>query len=101
MDSFDRPIRLDNNLTKKQLTDAGFVDIKEEIIRLPLNGQPAESPSRDLGQQFNLSIQQACKPLSFAPLNRGHGRTADEIRDLSEKVRIEFHGNTMHAYCTL
>lgn len=101
MDSFGRPIRLDSNLTKKQLADAGFIDIKEEVIRLPLYGQPAEAPGRDLGRWFNLGIQQACQPLSLAPLNRGRGRTLDEIRDLSEKVRVELYDNTVHAYCTL
>ena len=56
MDSFGRPIRLDSNLTKQRLADAGFVDIKEEVIRLPLNSRPAEAPGRDLGRWFNLGI---------------------------------------------
>lgn len=101
MDSFGRPIRLDSNLTKQQLADAGFVDIKEEVIRLPLNARPAETPGRDLGRWFNLGIQKACQPLSLAPLSRSHGRTLDEICDLSEKVRVEMYNNTANAYCTL
>ncbi|KAL2129651.1 hypothetical protein VTI74DRAFT_7485 [Chaetomium olivicolor] len=101
MDSFGRPIRLDSNLAKKQLADAGFVDIKEEVIRLPLSGRPAEAPCRDLGRWFNLGIRLACEPLSLAPLSRGHGRTLDEIRGLSEKVREEMYSITAHAYCAL
>lgn len=91
MDNFGRPMRLDNNFTKQQLADAGFLDIKEEVIRLPLR----------LRRWFNLGMQQVCQPLCLAPLGRGHGRTRDQLRDLSEKVRIELYGNAVHAYCTL
>ena len=101
MDNFGRPIRLDSNLTKQQLAHAGFVDIEEEVIRLPLNDQPAEAPGGDLGRWFMVGIQQACQPLSLAPLFRGHGWTPDEIRDLSAKVRSEMYNNTAHTYCTL
>lgn len=58
--------RSSHNHTKLQLADAGFVDIKEEVIRLPLNGRPAGPPGRDLGRWFDLGIQQACQPLSLA-----------------------------------
>ena len=85
MDSFGRPIRLDSNLTEQRLAEAGFVDIKEEVIRLPLNSRPAEAHARDLGRWFKLGIRQACQPLSLAPLVRGHSWTPAEIHDLSQK----------------
>jgi hypothetical protein len=37
MDSFGRPIRVNRNLTKQRLADAGFVDMNEKVLRLPLN----------------------------------------------------------------
>lgn len=102
MDDLGRPIRLDSYLTKRRLADAGFVDIEEEVIKLPLNGRLAEAPGRDLDRWFNLGIQQACQPLSLAPLSRRrHSSTPDEIHDLSKKVRAELYGNAVHAYCTL
>ncbi|EAQ85660.1 predicted protein [Chaetomium globosum CBS 148.51] len=64
------------------LADAGFVDIKEEAIRLPLSGWPAEAPGQDLGWWFNLGVQRACQPLSSAPLIRGHSWALDEIPGL-------------------
>lgn len=79
IDIFGRQIRLDSDLTKQRLADAGFVDIKEEVIRLPLSGWPAKALGRDLGRWFNLGVQRACQPLSLAPLIRGHGWTPDEI----------------------
>ena len=102
MDDLGRPIRLDSYLTKRRLVDAGFVDIEEEVIRLPLNGRLAETPCRDLGRWFNLGIQQACQPLSLAPLSRRrYSWTPDEIHGLSENVRAELSSNTVDAHCTL
>ncbi|KAK4149118.1 S-adenosyl-L-methionine-dependent methyltransferase [Chaetomidium leptoderma] len=101
MDSFSRPLRLDSNLTKQRLGDAGFVEIKEEVIQMPLNGWPAEAHGRDLGRWFNLGMRQTYQPLSLAPLCRGHGRTPAEVHDLTEKVRAELYSNSVRAYCTL
>lgn len=101
MDSFGRPMRMDSNLTKQRLAGAGFVDIREEIIKLPLNGWPADPAARDLGRWFNLGMRQSLYPLALAPLSRGRGRTPAEIWDLSEKVRHEIYSITLHAYCTL
>ncbi|KAK3300226.1 S-adenosyl-L-methionine-dependent methyltransferase [Chaetomium fimeti] len=101
MDSFSRPIRLDSNLTKQQLADVGFDEIKEEVIQLPLNGWPTEVHDRELGRWFNLGVRQAFQPLSLAPLCRGHGRTPAEVEELAEKARGEVYSNTVRAYCTL
>ncbi len=38
MDTFGRPVDLNGILTKQLLADAGLVGIREEVIRLPLNG---------------------------------------------------------------
>ncbi|KAK4153168.1 Trans-aconitate 2-methyltransferase [Chaetomidium leptoderma] len=96
IDTLDRSIHLDSNLTRQRLADASFVDIKEEVIRLPLTGK-----GKDVGRWFNLSIRQACQPLSLAPLVRGDSWTPDKIHDLSEKVRVEIYNNTTHAYYIL
>lgn len=101
MDSFGRPLRLNSNLTKQQLADAGFVDIQEEVFKLPLNGWPTDAYLRDLGRWFNLGIRQSCQPLSLAPLCRGHGRTPAEVNKLCENVRDEVFSTMTHAYCTL
>ncbi|KAK3310224.1 S-adenosyl-L-methionine-dependent methyltransferase [Chaetomium strumarium] len=101
MDSTGRPLRMDSNLTKQRLADAGFVDIGEEVIQMPLNGWPADPHTREVGRWFNLGMRQACQPLSLAPLCRVHGRTPAEILGLAEKVRTEVFSNNLHAYCTM
>ncbi|KAK4105717.1 S-adenosyl-L-methionine-dependent methyltransferase [Parathielavia hyrcaniae] len=101
MDSFGRPMRMDSNLTKLRLADAGFVDIKEEVIQLPLNGWPSDPHTKNIGRWFNLGINQTYQPLSLAPLCRGHGRTADEVHTLARQIKREVYHNSLHAYCTL
>lgn len=101
MDSFGRPLRLNSSLTKQQLADAGFVDIQEEVLKLPINGWPADAHLRDLGRWFNLGMRQTYQPLSLAPLCRGRGRTPAEVHELSENVIAEVYHTTVHVYCTL
>lgn len=101
MDSFGRPIRLDSDVTKQRLVDAGFVDVKEEVVQMPLNGWPSDTHGRGLGRWFNLGMRQTYQPLSLAPLCRGHGRTPAEVQDLVTKVMRELYSNSVRAYCTL
>ncbi|KAK4147769.1 S-adenosyl-L-methionine-dependent methyltransferase [Dichotomopilus funicola] len=101
MDSFGHPMHVDSNLTKQRLADVGFEDIKEEVIRMPVNGWPDDPHGRTLGRWFNLGMRQALYPLSLAPLCRGGGRTPSEVRELAEKARDEVYSNSVHGYCTL
>ncbi len=101
MDTFGRSIRLESDATKRRLADAGFVDIKEEVIRLPVNGWPSEPHGRETGRWFNLGMRLACQPLSLAPCARGRGKTPREVKDLAENVREEIFSTSVHAYCSL
>jgi len=101
MDSFGRPMRMDAELTKRRLEDAGFVDIKEEVVQLPLNGWSRDPHLKDIGRWFNLGMRQTYQPLTLAPLGRGHGRTPAEVYELSEKVRAEVFSNSVHVFCSL
>ncbi|KAL2259660.1 hypothetical protein VTK26DRAFT_6568 [Humicola hyalothermophila] len=101
MDGIGRPLRFDNNLTKQRLAEAGFVDIKEEVIKLPISGWPAETHLRDVGRWFNLGMRQSYQPLSLAALCRYRNRTPREVFDLTEEVRLEVARTRVHAYCNL
>lgn len=101
MDRAGRPIRLNSNLTRQRLASAGFTDIKEEVIPLPLNRWPSDAHEKDVGRWFNLGMRQAYEPLSLAPLCRFHGRTPAEVYALTEKVKADVVPSTTHAYCTL
>ncbi len=101
MDQIERPLRLDGNLTRQQLTAAGFVDVKEEVIQLPLNGWPDEPRGRDIGRWFNLGIRLSLQPLMLGPLHRTLGRSPEDVYKRAEDARNEIFSNNVHAYCTL
>jgi hypothetical protein len=101
MDRLGRPLRLNSELTKQRLADAGFVDVKEEIIRLPVNGWPRDAHGREVGRWFNIAIRLSLESLMLAPLNLTCGRTPEEVHELAEAVQKEIFSNSVHAYCTL
>ncbi|KAK4451776.1 Trans-aconitate 2-methyltransferase [Podospora aff. communis PSN243] len=101
MDGFDRPLRMDSNLTKQRMQDAGLVDISEEVIKFALNGWPNDTYAKDMGRWFNLGFVSGVSALSLAPLYRGHNRSPAEIENLLEKVVAEASSLKVHAYLTL
>ncbi|KAK5663524.1 hypothetical protein OQA88_3954 [Cercophora sp. LCS_1] len=101
MDGFDRPMRIDGNVTKKQMTDAGLVDVKEEVFDFAINGWPEDSRGKEIGRWFNLGFTQGLQALSLAPLSRGHGKTPAEITSLLDKVLLEARSLKIHTYFTM
>ncbi|KAK0731414.1 S-adenosyl-L-methionine-dependent methyltransferase [Lasiosphaeris hirsuta] len=101
MDGFDRSIRVDSNLTKQRMMDAGFVDLNEETIKFALNGWPNDARGREIGRWFNLGFTQGMQALTMAPLSRGHGKTHTEIMALIEKALVEVRSLKVHAYFTV
>ncbi|KAK0667718.1 S-adenosyl-L-methionine-dependent methyltransferase [Cercophora samala] len=101
MDNYGRPMRLDSNVIKQRLSEVGFVDIKEEIIRIPFNPWPAEIHSRDIGRWFNLVMNQGFQPLCLAPFARGLKKTFSDIIDQVEKVKDEVNKKENRVFCTM
>ncbi|KAL2154962.1 hypothetical protein VTH82DRAFT_3638 [Thermothelomyces myriococcoides] len=101
MDYFKRPMRFDSNTVKQQLANAGFDDIKEEVIQLPVNSWPSDIQGKTVGRWFNVGIRQALQPLSLAPLYRSGRSTLEDVQILAGKTRAEVYSNSVHAYCTL
>ena len=49
MDQMKRPLRVDPHRTQKMLADAGLVDVKQEVIHLPVNGGSLDPYEIDVG----------------------------------------------------
>ncbi|KAK3943705.1 hypothetical protein QBC46DRAFT_361711 [Diplogelasinospora grovesii] len=101
MDQFDRPMRVDSGLTRRRLAEAGFTDIREEIIRVAYSGWPSDPHDRETGRWFNIGITQGIQAITLAPLFRGGGKTQQEIQTLIDSVVAEVRGRKVHAYCTV
>lgn len=101
MDGFDRAMRIDSGLIQKQMSDAGLVDVKEEVVEFAINGWPEDPHRKEVGRWFNLGFTQGLQALSLAPLSRGHGKTPAEIDSLLQKVIAEARTLKIHTYFTM
>ncbi|KAK0747805.1 S-adenosyl-L-methionine-dependent methyltransferase [Apiosordaria backusii] len=101
MDNFGRSMRLDSDVTKQRLAEVGFVDIKEEVIQLPLNSWGANTHARNIGRWFNLVMNKAYQPLCLAPFYRGLNKSFSEINAFVEKVKTEVNKTENTVFCTL
>ena len=101
MEGFDRSMRVDSDLTKRRLAEAGFVDIAEQTIKFALNGWPTDPREKEMGRWFNLGITKGLQAYSLAPLHWGHSKSLPEINQLLDRVREEIRSVNIHAYFTM
>ncbi|POS71550.1 methyltransferase LaeA [Diaporthe helianthi] len=101
MDQMKRPLRIDSNRSQQMLADAGFVDIKQEVIHLPVNGGSLVPFEKDVGRWFNLSLHKSFMGLSMAPLYRVKNWRPEDISRLETDVLEEIADRNNRAYCKL
>jgi hypothetical protein len=101
MDDHGRSMRVDSQETINQLTNAGFVDIKTEVIRVPFNGWPTDKHERDVGKWFNLGFTNGLMGLTLAPLTRMKDRSRDQVAELVNRVKHEAYSRNVHSYCLM
>ena len=99
MDIHGRSMRVDSQRTMAQLREAGFVDIREEVIQVPISGWPSDPVERERGRWLALGLTKSLSALALAPLTRIKGRSKAEIDDLVERVRNEVAMRRIQAHC--
>jgi hypothetical protein len=99
MDIHGRSMRVDSQRTMAHLREAGFVDIKEEIIQVPISGWPSDPVERERGRWLALGLTKSLSALSLAPLTRIKSRSKVEIDDLVDRVRTEVAMRRIQAHC--
>jgi hypothetical protein len=94
----NRPIAYQHN-TKEMLQTAGFIDIREEVVRAPLNTWPTDKHQKLLGRWFNIGLIDGLEALSLAPFTRVNNWKAEEhVRPLLQDVSKEIASTRIHAY---
>lgn len=89
MERAGRPMRVDPHHTRQMLSNVGFTEIKEELIRVPVNGGSTNPFEIDIGRWFNLCLHKGFMALSLAPLCRHKHWTPDQISALQSEVLQE------------
>ncbi|KAJ9318295.1 hypothetical protein DTO271D3_1552 [Paecilomyces variotii] len=75
---------------KQHMIDAGFVDVQDVIIKLPLAPWHEDPKMREIGRIRGQAMNQGVEGYSLALYTRHLGWSPDEVRILLAKVRSEF-----------
>ena len=79
----------------------GFVDITEQIIRVPMNPWPADPHQKEIGRWYNLGLIQGMEAMSLAPLTRMCGWTKEQVDTLVAEAKREICSKKFHVYCNM
>lgn len=99
MDDHGRSMRVDSQRTLAQLREAGFVDIKEEVIKVAINGWPTDPDEKERGRWLALGLTTGLTALTLAPLARMRDKSRAEVNAMVESVRSEVANRRIHAFC--
>ncbi|KAJ4397269.1 hypothetical protein N0V93_001493 [Gnomoniopsis smithogilvyi] len=100
-DRTGRSLRIDRNYTIQALAHAGFVDIREEVLHIRVNGGSREPWEIDVGRWFNLCLHKGFMGLSLAPLVNVKQWTPQQVEVLQNEVLREISDRNNTSYCRL
>jgi hypothetical protein len=90
-----------NHNTRQMLQRQGFVDISEQVIKIPLNPWPTDPHERDIGRWFNLGLTQGLEAITLAPLTRVLRWKKTDVDRLLSETKREICSKKYHAYCNV
>ncbi|KAJ5106639.1 hypothetical protein N7456_003314 [Penicillium angulare] len=83
---------------KERFEQAGFINVKEEVIKLPQSPWPKDSKLKELGRYHQLNMLEAMPTYSFALFTRMLGWKRVQIEALLAGVRHELKDLSNHLY---
>ena len=83
---------------KQRLIDAGFQEVEERIFKWPLNVWPKDKRMKDIGLWSRENVLDALEGLAIGPLTRHMGWTAEEVKILCAKARVDIQNLAVHSY---
>ncbi|PUU78552.1 S-adenosyl-L-methionine-dependent methyltransferase [Tuber borchii] len=92
-----KPLRYEAR-TGQLLREAGFVDVQEVVLKLPLSPWPSDSYLKDCGRWYNLGLSEALEGYTLAPMTRVGGWSVDDVKNLLGPVQKDINNRRIHAY---
>jgi hypothetical protein len=84
--------------TGQMLRDAGFVDIQEVVLQLPINPWPADQHLKDVGRWYNLGMIEGLEAFSLGPLCRVLKWSVEDVKRFLQDVQKDINNRSIHAY---
>lgn len=92
-----RPLRIANKL-KRWYEQAGFVDVHEEVFKLPINSWPKDPQWKMLGRFNETNLLDGLQAFSLQPFQKGLNWSKDEIEVYLVHIRKALSDRNVHAY---
>jgi len=92
-----RPVRIANKL-KRWYEQAGFVDVHEEVFKMPINPWPKDPQYKMIGRFWGQMLLEGLQAFSLALFTRALGWTKDEVEVFLVKVRKSLVDKNVHSY---
>lgn len=80
------------------MKDAGFTDVQEKRLKLPLGGWPQDQKWKDVGNYNLVATEQGLEGFALFVLTTVHGWALEETQTYIAAVRKELKSKTNHAY---
>jgi hypothetical protein len=90
------------SLEKNQarLQEAGFINIKEMVWKVPVGIWPKDRLLKEVGMYNREVLSEALQGVSMGPYTRGLGWTAAQVEVFLTKVRKSLADSSVHSYYT-
>ncbi|KAI9834988.1 MAG: hypothetical protein M1819_002711 [Sarea resinae] len=95
--AYGRPLRIANKL-KRWYEEAGFVDVQERIIKVPLGSWPKDERLKSIGILSRSNFLDGLQAMSLAPFTRALGWSKNELEVYLVGVRRSLMDRSVHAY---
>lgn len=92
-----KPLRIANKL-KRWYEEAGFVDVHEEVFKIPINSWPRDPQFKLIGRFWADSLTAGVQGFALALFTRYMGWTKDELEVYLVDVRQSLQDRSVHAY---
>ncbi|OLN84355.1 hypothetical protein CCHL11_05949 [Colletotrichum chlorophyti] len=86
---------------RAELHAAGFTNITENVIKLPLNPWSTDKFEEEIGRWFNLGLTHCLEALTLMPFIRIEGWQKQEVDMLVDDLKREICRLHIHGYCRM
>ncbi|KKA27159.1 hypothetical protein TD95_000388 [Thielaviopsis punctulata] len=81
---------------KQWMTEAGFEDVEEQVIRIPIGPWAKDPHKKELGRWEQINMQMSVESHTLALFTRIWGYTEEQARLLIEGVKRDFRNKDLH-----
>ncbi|KIW31220.1 uncharacterized protein PV07_02886 [Cladophialophora immunda] len=83
---------------KAHLEEAGFVDVRTQVIKTPIGTWPKDAKLRQIGLYLQAQMNEAVEAVTLGYLTRALGWSEAEVQIMLKNVRKEFNDRHRHLY---